>query len=71
MNAVCPTFIETELSAHWLNRAGVREGIEAGIPIRRLPTVEEVAAAVGYLVSPGADAINGIALPVDGGFGVT
>ena len=71
VNAVCPTFIETELAAHWLSRPGVREAIEAGMPIRRLPTVDEVAAAVGYLVSPGADAINGVALPVDGGFGVT
>jgi 2-deoxy-D-gluconate 3-dehydrogenase len=69
VNAVAPTFVDTELAAHWLNRDGVRERIEAGIPIRRLPTVEEVAAAVAYLVSPDAAAINGITLPVDGGFG--
>jgi NAD(P)-dependent dehydrogenase (short-subunit alcohol dehydrogenase family) len=71
VNAVAPTFVDTELAAHWLNRDGVRERIEAGMPIRRLPSVEEVAAAVAFLVSPDAAAINGVALPVDGGFGAT
>ena len=71
VNAVAPTFVDTELAAHWLNRDGVRERIEAGMPIRRLPSVEEVAAAVAYLVSPDAAAINGVTLPVDGGFGAT
>jgi NAD(P)-dependent dehydrogenase (short-subunit alcohol dehydrogenase family) len=71
VNAVAPTFVDTELAAHWLDRPGVRERIESSIPIRRLPSVEEVASAVGYLVSPAADALNGITLPVDGGFGAT
>ena len=71
VNAVAPTFVDTELAAPWLNQDGVRERIEAGMPIRRLPSVEEVAAAVAYLVSPDAAAINGVALPVDGGFGAT
>ena len=71
VNAIAPTFIETELSGLWLGRPGVRERTEEAIPIHRLPTVEEVAAAIAYLVSPGADAINGVVLPVDGGIGVT
>jgi len=71
VNAIAPTFVDTELSGHWLNRPGVRERIEATIPIRRLPSPDEVAAAVEYLVSPGADAINGVVLPVDGGIGST
>ena len=71
VNAVAPTFVSTELSSHWLDRPGVRERIEATIPNRRLPTPEEVAAAVGYLVSPEADAINGVVIPVDGGIGST
>ena len=71
VNAVAPTFVSTELSAHWLERPGVREGIEATIPNRRLPTPEQVAAAIAYLVSPDADAINGVVLPVDGGIGST
>jgi hypothetical protein len=35
------------------------------------PTPEQVAAAIAYLVSPDADAINGVVLPVDGGIGST
>ena len=71
VNAIAPTFVETELSGVWLDRPGVRERTHAAIPIHRLPSVEEVAAAVAYLVSPAADAITGIVLPVDGGVGVT
>jgi NAD(P)-dependent dehydrogenase (short-subunit alcohol dehydrogenase family) len=71
VNAIAPTFIETELSGQWLNRPGVRERTEAAIPIHRLPSADEVAAAVAYLVSPDADAINGVVLPVDGGIGAT
>jgi NAD(P)-dependent dehydrogenase (short-subunit alcohol dehydrogenase family) len=71
VNAIAPTFVETELSGLWLNRPGVRERTEAAVPMHRLPTVDEVAAAIAYLVSPAADAINGVVLPVDGGIGVT
>ncbi|MBM4407006.1 MAG: glucose 1-dehydrogenase [Chloroflexi bacterium] len=71
VNAVAPTFVETDLAAQWLDRPGFRERIVSSLPIRRLPSEDEVAAAVGYLVSAAADAINGITLPVDGGAGAT
>jgi len=71
VNAIAPTFVETELSAMWLDRPGVRERAEAAVPIGRLPTPDEVAEAVAWLVSPGSDAINGVVLPVDGGVSVT
>jgi NAD(P)-dependent dehydrogenase (short-subunit alcohol dehydrogenase family) len=71
VNAIAPTFVETELSGLWLDRPGVRERTLAAVPIHRLPTVDEVAAAVAYLVSPAADPINGVVLPIDGGIGVT
>jgi NAD(P)-dependent dehydrogenase (short-subunit alcohol dehydrogenase family) len=71
VNAIAPTFVETELAGQWLNRPGVRERAEAAVPIGRLPTPEEVADAVAWLVSPAAEAINGVILPVDGGVSVT
>jgi NAD(P)-dependent dehydrogenase (short-subunit alcohol dehydrogenase family) len=71
VNAVAPTFVETDLSGVWLNRPGVRDGLTAAIPTRRLPSPDDVAAAVAWLVSPDAPSINGVVLPVDGGIGVT
>ncbi|MGO1057322.1 SDR family NAD(P)-dependent oxidoreductase [Crossiella sp. CA198] len=42
-------------------------GVTAGTPIGRLVTAEEVAAAVGFLVSAGAAGITGSEIVVDGG----
>ncbi len=67
VNAVAPTFVETELAAQTLDRPGAREAILARIPLRRLATVEDVAAAVRYLASPAADFLTGTTINVDGG----
>jgi NAD(P)-dependent dehydrogenase (short-subunit alcohol dehydrogenase family) len=67
VNAVAPTFVETELAAQTLDRPGAREAILARIPLRRLATVEDVAAAVRYLASPAADYLTGTTISVDGG----
>ena len=67
VNAVAPTFVETELAAQTLNRPGVREYWERTIPLGRLATTADVAAAVRYLVSPEASFSTGEVLSVDGG----
>lgn len=67
VNAVAPTFVETELAAQTLNRPGVREYWERTIPLGRIATTVDVAAAVRYLVSPEASFITGEVLSVDGG----
>jgi NAD(P)-dependent dehydrogenase (short-subunit alcohol dehydrogenase family) len=40
----------------------------AATPIARLGQVEEIAASVLWLCSPGASFVVGVALPVDGGY---
>ena len=67
VNALAPTFVETELAAQTLNRPGMRALWESRIPLGRLASTADVAAAVRYLVSPDARFITGIVLPVDGG----
>ncbi len=67
VNAVAPTFVETELAAQTLSRPGMRAYWESRIPLGRLATEADVTAAVRYLVSPEASFITGVVLPVDGG----
>lgn len=67
VNAVAPTFVETELAAQTLSRPGQREYWNARIPLGRIASVEDVAAAVVYLASPAAAFVTGVVLPVDGG----
>ena len=67
VNAVAPTFVETELAAQTLDRPGMRELWTSRIPLGRIASVSDVAAAVRYLASPAADFVTGVTLPVDGG----
>jgi 3-oxoacyl-[acyl-carrier protein] reductase len=67
VNAVAPTFVDTELGRLTLDQPGARAVLEARIPLGRVGTPEDVAAAVRYLVSPDAAFITGTVLPVDGG----
>ena len=41
------------------------------VPLNRIGTGQEVAAAVAFLASPSASYITGINLPVDGGYSET
>lgn len=68
VNALCPGPIDTEQSRAQLWAAPeIRERLLRSVPTRRFGSVEEVAQAASYLVSPYADYINGEVLVIDGG----
>ena len=64
-NAVAPGYIATDMTTVLPEQAKV--SMQAQIPLQRQGTPEDVAAAVLFLVSSGADYITGQVLHVDGG----
>lgn len=65
VNCVAPGLIDTDMTKH-LDEAH-RTALVAAIPLGRLGSPEDVAAAVGFLVSPAAAYITGITIHVNGG----
>jgi len=68
VNAVAPTFIYTPGTAERLDNPEYLEGVLARIPINKVGTITDVAAAVIYLASPAGGLVTGTILPVDGGW---
>jgi NAD(P)-dependent dehydrogenase (short-subunit alcohol dehydrogenase family) len=68
VNAVAPTFIDTPMTAPFLAKPEFREWVTSRIPLGRLGTPAEVAAAVVFLASPASSLITGASLTVDGGW---
>ncbi len=75
-NAVCPTFVRTDMTADSLRRITETTGrsaveaeaaLAAASPLGRLLEPDEVAFAVAFLAAPEAGAINGQTLILDGG----
>jgi NAD(P)-dependent dehydrogenase (short-subunit alcohol dehydrogenase family) len=75
-NAVCPTFVDTPMTDRSVAKivahtgrsdAESRAALAAASPLGRLLSPDEVAAAVAWLASPEAAAINGQTLVLDGG----
>ncbi len=68
VNAVAPTFIYTPGTAERLDRPDYRADVEARIPIGRVGSIADVAAAVIYLAAPAGALVTGTVLMVDGGW---
>jgi len=65
VNAIAPGFIETDMTASLPD--DVQKTYMGQIPLKRFGTVEDVAAAVAFLVSDQAGYITGQVLAVNGG----
>jgi 3-oxoacyl-[acyl-carrier protein] reductase len=66
VNAVAPGVIETDMSQAVREMAG--DQVLSEILLKRYGKPEEVASAILFLASEAANYINGVILPVDGGF---
>lgn len=67
-NVVAPGLVDTDMTAAMPAQA--RDATLDKVPLRRMATVGEVAAAVAFLASDDAGYITGAVLPVDGGLGM-
>ena len=68
VNSVAPTFIETPLTKPMLDDPAFKEFVMGMIPMGKLGTIDDVVAAVMYLVSPSSGMVTGHSLKVDGGW---
>jgi 2-deoxy-D-gluconate 3-dehydrogenase len=68
VNAVCPGLIRAPMSNASLADPERVKYFEAAIPFNRFGEREDVANAIAFLASDLSAFINGVALPVDGGY---
>lgn len=68
VNCVAPWYVRTPLTEPVLDDPAYGEAVLACTPSGTLGSTDDVAAAVAFLVSQEASWINGVVLPLDGGF---
>jgi len=69
-NAVCPGWVKTEMDVADQAAGGYRDSdITERAPMGRFAATNDIAAAIGFLADPASSGyVNGVALPVDGGW---
>lgn len=68
VNTVCPTFIETAMTAGMFAEPAFRGWVLERIALGRLGRVEEVMGAIVFLASDASSLVTGSALMLDGGW---
>lgn len=68
VNVVAPGYTDTDMVAAMPEEK--RQSLLATVPMRRMATPDEIAAAVGYLTGEDAGYVTGTVLRIDGGIGM-
>ena len=68
VNSICPTFIETELTATMLKDDTFKNYVLGNIALGRLGKLEEIMGAIVFLASDASSLMTGSALMLDGGW---
>ena len=68
VNSVAATFVDTPMTRPMFENQEFRDTVLGNIAAGRLASIEDVAAAVLYLASPGAAMVTGTSLRGDGGW---
>jgi NAD(P)-dependent dehydrogenase (short-subunit alcohol dehydrogenase family) len=67
-NAIAPGLIDTDMLRSTVGGGGDLSAAAQNIPLGRIGTVDDVASAVSYLMSPAAAYITGSVIDVNGGY---
>jgi 2-deoxy-D-gluconate 3-dehydrogenase len=68
VNAVAPTFVETEMTRPYFEDEAFRQDVLSRLPAGRIGQPRDVAGAVVFLASEQASLVTGHVLAVDGGW---
>ena len=68
VNTVCPTFIETEMTAGMFDDPSFREWVIGKIALGRIGRTDEIMGAIVFLASGASSLVTGSALMLDGGW---
>ncbi|KAL4902102.1 hypothetical protein BDW74DRAFT_187062 [Aspergillus multicolor] len=70
-NSLSPSFFPSKLASGLIEILGGETELKKANPRQRLGVPDDVGAAILFLVGPGANYVNGIDLPLDGGSSLT
>jgi NAD(P)-dependent dehydrogenase (short-subunit alcohol dehydrogenase family) len=67
VNAVCPGYVDTPMTAPAMSSSGARERFARRVPLGRVASPDEIGRVVRFLLSDDASYVTGAELIVDGG----